>query len=193
MSEQNRPEKYDAVLGGQKIQAQNTTQPPADGVVLGSLGSKIFKLETLLQQQQWQAADVKTTAIILEICQQQAQGFVSSEDLARIDCSQWRTIDHLWKKYSNNHFGWSIQAEIWRSIAVTTDPDWEAWCRFGNITGWYVNDAWLHWGDVRFNLQSPRGHLPRNGAWMGWGLGDFWTGCGMLSAIVQKLENCQII
>jgi hypothetical protein len=194
MPEQNRLEQYDAVLGGSNNPVPSApVQPPARGVVLGSLGSKMFELETLLQQHQWQAADVKTTEVMLEICQQQAQGFMGSADLDKISCLQWRSIDNLWRKHSDNHFGLSLQAEIWRSIAVTAEPDWEAWCRFGQITGWYINDAWLRWGDVRFDLSAPRGHLPRNGACMGWGLGDFWTGCGMLSTIVNKLESCRII
>jgi GUN4-like len=168
MPEQNRLEQYDAVLGGSNNPVPSApVQPPARGVVLGSLGSKMFELETLLQQHQWQAADVKTTEVMLEICQQQAQGFMGSADLDKISCLQWRSIDNLWRKHSDNHFGLSLQAEIWRSIAVTAEPDWEAWCRFGQITGWYINDAWLRWGDVRFDLSAPRGHLPRNGACMG--------------------------
>jgi hypothetical protein len=31
--------------------------------------------------------------------------------------------------------------------------------------------------------RAPKGHLPRGGAFIGWGLGNFWTGCRMLSAM----------
>ncbi len=189
MSGQNRPEQHDIILGGQTTQAR----APLDGVVLGSFSRETIELQQLLQQQRWQEADLETTKIMLEICQRTDAGFLRSEDLQKIQCFHWRNIDNLWKTYSNDRFGLNVQAKIWLDVSSTSEPDWEAWCRFGKITGWYVDDAWLHWNDVQFNLNAPRGHLPRNGAWMGWGLGDFWVGCSILSEIVQKLENCQII
>lgn len=189
MSEQNRPGKYDVVLGGQNFQVQ----PPLDGVVLGNFSKGTVNLQALLQQQRWEEADSETQAIMLEMCQRKKEGFLRGEDLDKIDCSHWWIINNLWRTYSKDRFGLSIQAEIWRSVGGTSKPDWDAWCRFGKMTGWCVEDDWLYWNEVQFDLDVPRGHLPRNGAWMGWGLGDFWIGCRMLSAIVQKLESCQII
>ena len=186
---ENQPERYDVVLGCQN----NRSQPPLDGVVLGTLSRCTTCLQPLLQQQKWQAADLETQIVMLELCQRQTAGFLRVEDLAKISCLHWRTIDNLWRTYSKDRFGLSIQAEIWRSVGGTSKPDWDTWCRFGRITGWCVSDDWLYWNDVQFNLNAPRGHLPRNGAWMGWGLGDFWVGCKMLDAIVYKLESCQII
>jgi hypothetical protein len=188
MSE-NQPKKDDVILGGQN----DLSQAPLDGVVLGAFSKNTIYLQELLQQQRWQEADLETSGILLDICRRTKEGFLRAEDLEKIDCFHWRTIDRLWKTYSNNHFGLSIQAEIWLSVNGGSEADWDAWCRFGTMTGWFVEDAWLHWNDVKFDLNAPRGHLPRNGAWMGWGLGDFWVGCGMLSAVVQKLESCQII
>jgi hypothetical protein len=189
MSERDRPGKYDAVLGGHNP----PVQPPSDGVVLGDFSRYTIGLKQLLQQQKWQAADLATQSILLEICQRQKPGFLRLEDLANIECSYWRTIDRLWSTYSHDRFGLSVQAEIWQSVGGSSAPDWDAWCRFGQMTGWCVDDTWLHWNDVRFAIDTPRGHLPRNGAWMGWGLGDFWVGCKMLTAVVDRLEGCQII
>jgi GUN4-like len=188
MSEK-QPDKYDVVLGGQS----DRSQAPVDGLVLGNLSRYTVDLQSLLQQQKWQAADLETQRVMLELCERQTAGFLRVEDLANISCPHWRTIDNLWRTYSEDRFGSSVQARIWRGVGGTSEPDWNAWCRFGTMTGWYVNDRWLHWNDVQFNLNAPAGHLPRNGAGMGWGLGDFWVGCRMLSAIVQKLESCQII
>jgi hypothetical protein len=187
---ENQPKKDDAVLGGQN----DRSQAPLDGVVLGSLSRCTIDLQPLLQQQKWQAADLETQRIMLEICQRQKAGFLRVEDLAKISCLHWRSIDNLWRLYSKDRFGLSVQAEIWRSVGGTSEPDWNAWCRFGTMTGWCVNDNWLYWNEVKFDLNNtPKGHLPRSGVCMGWGLGDFWVGCKMLDAIVQKLESCQII
>jgi hypothetical protein len=69
------------------------------------------------------------------------------------------------------------------------EADWEAWCRYGETIGWYVKGSWLWWNDLTFTLNAPVEHLPRGGAFMGWGLGDFWTGCKMLSCLRLKLTN----
>jgi GUN4-like len=185
----DRPKKYDVVLGGQN----DRSQAPLDGVVLGTLSRCTIDLQPLLQQQKWQAADLETQRIMLELCQRETAGFVRVEDLDKISCLHWQAIDNLWRTYSSDRFGLSVQAEIWRSVGGTSEPDWNAWCRFGTMTGWYVNDRWLYWNEVYFGLNTPKGHLPRTSAYIGWGLGDFWTGCRMLDAIVQKLESCQII
>jgi GUN4-like len=189
MSEPHQPREDDVVLGGNNP----PVQPPCDGLVLGTLGRRTLNLQQLLQQQQWQAADLETKATLLEISQRQQAGFLRVEDLEKIDCTAWRSIDNLWRNYSNNHFGSSVQARLWQSVGGTSAPDWDAWCRFGLLTGWYTGERWLHWNDVEFSLNAPRGHLPRNGGLMGWGLGDFWVGCEMFSAIVRRLESCQII
>ncbi len=52
-----------------------------------------------------------------------------------------------------------------------------------------LKGSWLWWNDLSFTLNAPVGHLPRGGAFMGWGLGDFWTGCKMLSSLTLKLAN----
>jgi hypothetical protein len=63
MSEK-QPEKYDVVLGGQS----DRSQAPVDGVVLGNLSKFTVDLQSLLQQQKWQAADLETQQIMLDIC-----------------------------------------------------------------------------------------------------------------------------
>jgi hypothetical protein len=184
-----RPEKYDVVLGGENP----SSNPPLDGAVLGTFSGRYGNLQALLQRQQWQSADLETQAIMLDICQRKSYGFLRIEDLENIDRSSWRSIDNLWRTYSNDRFGLSVQSKIWRSVGGTSAPDWHVWCSFGSRTGWYVNDRWLYWNETQFNLDAPSGHLPRHGAWMGWGLGDFWVGCRMLSAITNQLENCEIV
>jgi hypothetical protein len=185
----NQPKEYDAVLGGLNQQVQ----PPEYGVVLGDFETSKINLQKLLEQKKWQEADLETTAMMLKLCQRQKEGFLRLEDIENMECRHLQTINHLWIIHSNNRFGFSIQAEIWQSVGGTSEPDWNAWCRFGKLTGWYVKDSWLWWNDVKFNLNAPKGHLPRGGAFMGWGLGDFWTGCRMMSAVAKKLESCEIV
>lgn len=147
------------------------------------------RLEHLLSVGRWQEADCTTSAIMLMISERQKEGSLSLEDLENFPCDDLRTLDELWLNYSNQRFSFSIQTSIWHNIGGKFDPDWETWCHFGETIGWFRNGSWLYWNDVDFTLNAPIGHLPRGGAFMGWGLGDFWTGCRMLSSLTSKFTN----
>jgi hypothetical protein len=107
MSEQDQPEKYDAVIGGPD------DSPPLDGAVLGTFSKFTMNLQQYLQKQQWQKADLETTTIMLAMGQREQERFLRADDLHKIDCAQLRAIDNLWKTYSSGHFGLSTQAAIW--------------------------------------------------------------------------------
>ena len=181
----NQPQKYDVVLGCQ-------SPTPNDGVVLGGIDKSYKKLETFLFTQQWQKADLQTKAIMLEASNRKKAGYLRLKDIAQFPASDLIVIDNLWKKYSQENFGLSIQANIWRSLGGTANPDWNLWCRFGDRIGWFVNESWLYWNDVSFSIDAPMGHLPRSCALAGWGLGDFWQNCPTLSSLAFKLETYSI-
>jgi len=155
---------------------------------------EFIQLQNLLLASKWEQADKKTSTIMLNICDKQQIGYLTVSDINQFPCEYLFQIEQLWKVHSNGHFGFSVQRRIWRSFAGgSSNPDWHAWCRFGKSVGWYVKDSWLWWNDLTFSLNAPAGHLPRGGAFMGWGLGDFWVGCTMLSALSSRLENCHIL
>lgn len=182
----NQPREFDAVLGGQ-------VPPPQYGAVLGDFARSHRNLKNFLEQGMWQQADLETTVMMLKLANRTDQGSLSELDINNFDCEKLQIINNLWLKNSNGRFGFSVQKQIWQAVSNTSEPDWDAWCRFGESVGWYVNEKWLYWNDVTFNLKAPAGHLPRGGALMGWGLGDFWTGCRKMSALAEKLDSCGII
>ena len=182
----NQPREFDAVLGGQ-------VPPPQYGAVLGDFARSHRNFKNFLEQGMWEQADLETTVIMLKLANRTNQGFLSELDIKNFDCEKLQIINNLWLKNSNGRFGFTVQKQIWQAVSNTSEPDWDAWCRFGESVGWYINDKWLHWNDVTFNLKAPAGHLPRGGALRGWGLGDFWTGCRTMSALAEKLDSCGII
>ena len=151
------------------------------------------KLRNLLERRKWKEADEETTAVMLKLCDREKDGYLRAEDIENFPCEYLRIIDQLWVENSNGRFGFSIQKQIWQSIGGTPNANWKAWCSFGEHIGWCVKGSWLWWNDLTFNLNAPMGHLPRGGAFIGWGLGDFWTGCRMLSAVASKLATCNIL
>lgn len=155
--------------------------------------SQYTTLQQLLTAGKWKEADQETTAVMLRICDRQKAGYLRLQDIEEFPCANLQAIDSLWLKYSVERFGFSIQSQIWQSLDGTSNPDWNAWCRFGQQVGWYVQESWLWWNDLTFLLNAPVGHLPRGGAFIGWGLGDFWTGCRAFSALSVRLVQCKIL
>ncbi len=149
-------------------------------------------LRQLLAAGKWKEADQETTAVMLQVCDRKEAGYLSIQDLEAFPCPDLHTIDSLWLEYSQGRFGFSVQRHIWQTVGGTPEPDWNAWCRFGQCVGWYVKESWLWWNDLAFSLNAPVGHLPRGGAFIGWGLGDFWTGCRVFSALTSRLVECDL-
>ncbi|ALF56422.1 hypothetical protein ACX27_16645 [Nostoc piscinale CENA21] len=180
-----------SLLGQQalaKLQSSLDTEP----ALISAVGANYSNLQKLLTAGKWRDADQETAAMMLQISDRKPQGFLDSSDVENFPCADLNTIESLWQKYSNGRFGFVVQTHIWQSVGGTSNPDWEAWCRFGKGVGWFSQGAWRYWNDLKFDLSAPVGHLPRGGAFIGWGLGDFWTGCRTLSAVAEKLANCKI-
>jgi len=96
-------------------------------------GSAIANLERLLAQQQWQAASHATWKILNP----------RGENTAELDpfpCATLENVDRLWTAYSNGHYGFSTQWDIWQDIAATrsttTDNSESVWLQFYQRIGW---------------------------------------------------------
>jgi hypothetical protein len=113
-------------------------------------------------------------------------GWLSEEDLAEFPCEDLRIIDQLWIKYSNGHFGFSVQKRIWQSIEGTNkDEDVEIWKKFGDQVGWRINNSWVGYRNLNFSLDAPLGHLPE------WVFVSGFVGGGFFgSGLFSRLESC---
>ncbi|MBC1239618.1 GUN4 domain-containing protein [Nostoc sp. 2RC] len=179
-------------LLGQQALAKVQSHPNSEIPLISAVDLNYSRLQNLLACGNWKDADLETASIMLGVCDRQPQGFLDPSDIEKFPCADLSTIETLWQKYSNGHFGFVVQTHIWQIVGGTSNPDWEAWCRFGKGVGWFSQGGWCYWNDLKFDLSAPVGNLPRGGAFIGWGLGDFWTGCRTLSALAEKLANCKI-
>ncbi|MDJ1170882.1 serine/threonine-protein kinase [Roseofilum sp. BLCC_M154] len=126
-------------------------------------------LQQLLQQQQWKEADMETARRMLEVAGREEQGWLDVEDIDNFPCTDLRTIDRLWVKYSKGQFGFSVQKKIYQSLGGTREYNAEIWRNFGDRVGWREKGEWMDYNDLTFSL-SIKGHLPGVvGWWMGWG------------------------
>ncbi|MEP0947615.1 MULTISPECIES: GUN4 domain-containing protein [Cyanophyceae] len=155
------------------FQVLTGAEPPMLDEVDESLSSERFganyyaKLRDLLAAKDWQAADKETLDCLLQVMDRQQKGWLQREDITNFPCLDLRNIDHLWVKYSNGKFGFSVQQEVWQSCgSPTTSFINKEWDKFGVAVGWRtkgflsIGGDWLLYSQLTFGLSAPKGHLP---------------------------------
>ncbi|WP_441338846.1 GUN4 domain-containing protein [Microcystis sp. M048S1] len=154
-------DKYVAVLFSRVEICKTITEPPKPSPPPEiKLRGDYRKLGDLLEQQQWKQADQETATVMLQVANGRSEGWLREEDIDYFPCEDLRTIDQLWVKYSGGRFGFSVQAKIYRKLGGTREYDEKIWNAFGDRVGWRVNNNWIYYRDVTFDLFSPLGHLP---------------------------------
>jgi formylglycine-generating enzyme required for sulfatase activity len=121
-------------------------------------------LEKLLTNRQWQEADRATAEILIIAADREREGWLEAEDLQRLPSDVLQIVDRLWLEYSFQHFGFSVQKQIWSRLGGNLErEDEKVYKRFAELVGWYnqSRDLWLAWDDHTFSLDAPQGHLPR--------------------------------
>ncbi|MGF1535504.1 MAG: GUN4 domain-containing protein [Elainellaceae cyanobacterium] len=162
-------------------------------------------LEELLRSGAWQQADHQTYRCLLGACDRLGAGWLDRvsliETLPDDDLSH---IDHLWQIHSGGRFGFSVQRDIFSSVAEDPSPRRQTPTYFGQQVGWVFWDkpflGFKYYRQLTFNLEAPRGHLPAKWFWeIPWrqavkcgGLGAGRGGCGQdggaLSALYERLS-----
>ena len=114
-------------------------------------------LERYLKNGEWQAADKETYRLMItEVDKEEGQLF-SSSDLLNFPCEPLKVIDGMWVKYSGGRFGFSVQKEIYLACGGAPDGKLhkEALVMYYEMVGWDRGK--------KFDISSPKGHLPRLG------------------------------
>lgn len=143
---------------------------PSEGVDYG-------RLAALLAEGKWLEADRETTRLMLLVAGREKSSWLRIEDVEKFSPRDLKTINELWVKHSDGHFGFSVQHRLWREILDRTNNAVEAWCHFGDRLGWHRSKT------LSFSLKAPAGHLPFCSS-----VGIWW--CSGL--FPQLLANCQI-
>ncbi|MEH2035249.1 serine/threonine-protein kinase [Nostoc sp.] len=176
----------EAILQGMALEAKDrpqtmeewlnllsSSQANQTEVILASdVGVNYQNIENLLKAEKWKAADEETTRVMLKVAKREQQGWLDSESIENFPCTDLRTIDQLWVKYSNGHFGFSVQKRIW--LECGGKVDYETECCVGDRLGWRKNGRWLREEGKNTVLSGsalftdlPPGHLPWVDPWVG--------------------------
>ncbi|MDZ8093217.1 MAG: serine/threonine-protein kinase [Nostoc sp. DedQUE05] len=127
-------------------------------ILAPDVGVNYQNLENLLKAGQWKAANQETTRVMLKVAKREQQGWLNYESIKNFPCTDLRTIDQLWVKYSNGHFGFSVQKRIW--LECGGKIDYETECLLGDRLGWRKFEGWLEEYEYNYSLDSTQGHLP---------------------------------
>ena len=147
------------------------------------------KLQNLLKSGEWLAADKETVRLILAIAGEDNLEDLTPEEIALIDCSELQVIDRLWMNYSDDRFGFSVQAKIYQDLGgdrqSTIEQDAKLIQKWGDRLGWRKNNAWLKCSDLDYSEDAKEGGLP--GLW--------WNspyGSKMTNYFLSRLITCEI-
>ena len=127
------------------------------------------QLEFLLKAGKWREADGETHIQMIQVMGRQREQWLRVKDIENFPCADLRMIDHLWVKYSNGKFGFSVQKKIWQQYDSHTQFNKQGEVRynpkFAEAVGW-VEKGWFgmegrYYRDLTFDLAAaPLGHLP---------------------------------
>ncbi|MEH2458323.1 serine/threonine-protein kinase [Nostoc sp.] len=130
-------------------------------ILASNVGVDYQNLKNLLKAGKWKAANQETTRVMLKVAKREEQGWLNYKSIQNFPCTDLRTIDQLWVKYSNGHFGFSVQKRIW--LKCGGKVDYETECRLGERVGWYRQETLYYIDKYNFSLSAPQGHLPSYG------------------------------
>ncbi len=150
---------------------------------------KVAKLQQFLKAKQWAKADQETRLLI--------------SDLSKVPNSLIQAIDRVWLNESDNRFGLSVQAKIWReSMAKSPKDSQKATNIFRERVGWnltyfreqsdVISSAWLNESELNYSAQAPIGHFPWAGvsdAEVAKLMAGVVDGCGSCTTDAMQLRN----
>ncbi|MHC5723150.1 MAG: GUN4 domain-containing protein [Nostoc sp.] len=159
-------------------------------------GIDYTRLRDLLAAKNWEKADEETYLVMIQAVGKKDDDYFNyfnftSDELLNFPCTDLRTIDRLWVKYSNGHFGFSVQKEIYLSVGGKADGKYYkgAWEKFGDRIGWRVESSWISYSEVTFTFDTSaqRGNVP----WMVffWGFLGSW---GVGEGFFCRIETCKL-
>lgn len=147
------------------------------------------KLRELLATRKWNEADKETTRVMLEVAEKSSKDVLSPDDLKNFPPNALRVIDNLWRTYSQDRFGFSLQLQAYQELGGTLDTlragDVEMLQKLGERVGWRVNNQWIKEEDIDFTKDLSKGFLP----------GNWWTspyGAKMANFFLTRLLLCNL-
>jgi len=178
----DRFQSADEVLQGFKSTPKTPYTPrqhTGSQTLVSEAGINYTHLQNFLSRHKWQEADQQTWVLLCQALGKRLGYCLTSGDIEKLPCADLSMIDKLWVKYSNGHFGFSVQKYIYEAV----DKDYPSFC---DRVGWPMHNPSNLDSMLKFHLRAPIGHLPSR-RWIG---GYSWW--RHASILAEKLEQCGI-
>ena len=123
------------------------------------------KLQRFLAAGDFRSADLETSNVILESAVRTRDTF-TPEDMKQFPCNILQVIDRLWRTYSHDRFGFSVQLELYQKAGGNTDTlrsqNAQALANLGDTNGWRIDGKWQgdNYENWDFTLSAPHGCFP---------------------------------
>ncbi|NEP45502.1 MAG: hypothetical protein F6K35_42320 [Okeania sp. SIO2H7] len=125
-------------------------------------GVDYSKLQGFLQKKNWKKADIETRLALVRSAGLDGK-FFNKEQWKLIPCRDLKTVSRLWDYYSQGHFGFKIQRQIYQELGGTTEREKEILERVGDRVGWKKNGKWLRLrSEFTWDKNAPQGHIPNS-------------------------------
>lgn len=129
-------------------------------ILKSDVGANYTYLEELLTRQNYAAADQETWELMLNITGMTHNNELNIQVLQHFPTQDLQTLDQLWTEFSGGHFGFSVQKQIYQRLGGSRTLDYAVWQTFGKQVGWFGDEKWHHYADLKFVQNAPIGHLP---------------------------------
>ena len=171
----------------------------------------LIDLATLLNGEEWEAADKVTHLLLLAAVNRQREGSLRGMDLAQLPCPLLYDIDHLWVQASGGQFGFSVQQQLYTELDRGFDPASLSPINphpFCQAVGWLMVTVprplafFRFYPFLDFSLDAPQGHLPALWYWqltwleslqtggLGTGRGGGFADLSRLDALMLRMTRC---
>jgi len=146
-------------------------------------------LKDMLAAQKWEEADTETIRLIADIAGHKDLEDFRPAEVQNFSCVQLQVIDNLWLTYSQQRFGFSIQARIYQEVGgdleSTIEQNSEIIKKWGERLGWRENNRWKKCDELDWTLNAPVGSHPAR-----WWNSPF--GSKMTNYFLARLMTCEI-
>ncbi|MGK7884681.1 MAG: GUN4 domain-containing protein [Crocosphaera sp.] len=127
--------------------------------------NRYSQLQEYLKAGKFKEADQETSRVILDAVNR-SRDDLTPNDMKQLPCTILQVIDKLWRDYSNDRFGLSIQLGLYikvgGSIETLRAQNMGILEKYGDRVGWRKNGKWEggNYDNWDFSLSAPEGTFP---------------------------------
>ena len=127
--------------------------------------NRYSQLQEFLKAGNFKEADQETSRVILDAVNR-SRDDLTPNDMKQLPCTILQVIDKLWRDYSSDRFGFSIQLRLYTEVGGSLDTlraqNMGILGKYGDRVGWRKNGKWQgdNYPNWDFSLSAPEGSFP---------------------------------